>query len=79
MVLQLKSTANCSTGDYDNEFNLADKFKFLSLCATEFKHSVPSSLLHEMTTYGKLTIQIPAAFITLNFIFVDPRRCHCIL
>lgn len=80
-VLQLKATANCATGSFDNEFNLGDKFKFLSLCSTEFNHTVPNSVLHEINTYGELTMQIidPMMIIEWILFFVVLRRCHCIL
>lgn len=54
IIDKLKATANCTTGTHEKVFSLEDKFNFLMLCSAEFKHTVPSSVLHEMNTFGKL-------------------------
>lgn len=53
IVERLQATAACTTGTDATNFSLEDKYKFLSLCETEFNHTVPSSLLHEMNTICK--------------------------
>lgn len=50
MVDTLKSEFNLKTGCNGSQFNLEDKFNFLSLCGKEFNHTVPSSVLHEINT-----------------------------
>lgn len=53
LVDKLKESANLTTGFSGKKFSLEDKFNFLTLCANEFDHTVPNSVLHEINTISR--------------------------
>lgn len=52
IVAELKTSSKLKSGCNGTQFNLADKFNFLLSCAEKFQHTVPNSILHEITTIG---------------------------
>lgn len=50
IVEKLKNTAGLTTGFGGKNFTIEDKFSFLTICANEFNHTVPNSVLHEIKT-----------------------------
>lgn len=54
VVEELKTSSNTKTGCNGTQFNLADKFSFLMICAEKFQHTVPNSVLHEINTIGNV-------------------------
>lgn len=61
IVDELKTASKLKTGYNGTTFNLEDKFNFLSICAKEFNHPVPSSLLHEINTISMIFARILAS------------------
>lgn len=56
IVDELTTSSSIKSGYNGTQFDLADKFNFLLICAEKFQHTVPNSVLHEITTIGNVSM-----------------------